>query len=48
MAFVNEYISKEDIKKYDIFRIRNKFLSGSFKIENIEKRVAWKELNIYW
>ena len=26
MAFVNEYISKEDIEKYDIFGIWNKFL----------------------
>ncbi len=25
MAFINEYISKEDIKKYDIFGIMNKF-----------------------
>ena len=29
MAFINEYISKEDIEKYDIFGIRNKFLTGS-------------------
>ena len=32
MAFINEYISKEDIEKYDIFGIRNKFLTGSYQI----------------
>lgn len=38
MAFVNEYISKEDIEKYDIFGIRNKFLSEWDKITKEDEK----------
>jgi hypothetical protein len=38
MAFVNEYISKEDIEKYDIFGIRNKFLSERDKITKEDEK----------
>ena len=36
MGFINEYISKENIEKYDIFGIRNKFLSERDKITKDE------------
>ena len=38
MAFINEYISKEDIEKYDIFGIRNKFLSERDKITKEDEK----------
>ena len=39
MAFVNEYISKEDIEKYDIFGIWNKFLPEREQVKKeTEKR----------
>ena len=44
MAFVNEYISKEDIEKYDIFGIRNKFLTGSYQITKERE----KHFNLTW
>ncbi len=44
MAFINEYISKEDIEKYDIFGIRNKFLTGSYQITKERE----KHFNLTW
>ena len=41
MAFINEYISKEDIEKYDIFGIRNKFLSERDKITKEDEKTCW-------
>ncbi len=38
MGFINEYISKENIEKYDIFGIRNKFLSERDKITKDDEK----------
>lgn len=50
MAFVNEYISEEDIKKYEIREIWDKFHPFSKNDMNLLKKHSWtvdKERDVF-
>ena len=44
MTFINEYISAEDLKKYDIENIDKRFIVGGTKAPALDRRPGKRHL----